>query len=277
MSTVSEFYDKYEQALPQLDPDVLSLICALEKNTDQYEILEHFVIKNPSLSSAILRVANSPFFGFENNVCSIKQAIMLIGTQNVKCLVLSHSIKGFLETVPIERRELIKQFWDREILASYIAKELSKSTISEPDVIFLGSLFYDIGLIVVLAVSENRKYDSITELLVCGEDISAIDDVIGFKIPELSLLIVKNWRFPQPIISTLDSLVCPKLDSIATGKRLLIVYSRIFANQTGSVDFRNLPLRLNFSSNINLGLDIGVASEAILIANKSYSFYRQTC
>src|SRR4051794_25454053 len=76
-------------SLPAIAVQVLEL--AQQAGVDLAEIAR-IISKDPALSSKILRTVNSSFYGRSQNVSTISHALVILGLQSVKTLVLGFSL-----------------------------------------------------------------------------------------------------------------------------------------------------------------------------------------
>src|SRR3990167_4402493 len=80
------------QSIPTL-PDMLSKInrMMLNPRTSAKEVAQ-IISSDPSITSKVLRVVNSSFYGFPNRISTITHAIVILGFNTVKSIVLSSTI-----------------------------------------------------------------------------------------------------------------------------------------------------------------------------------------
>ena len=82
--------------LPPLPSTVEELRNYIDSNGANLEInkIATIISKDPLLVAELLRLANSPFFGFSRQVSTIQQVISLLGINNIKNIVLANSLKS---------------------------------------------------------------------------------------------------------------------------------------------------------------------------------------
>ena len=84
-------------ALPTVVPRLLGILQDDEASVAEIAaVISH----DPSLTSKILRVANSAYYGFSGQVSDLRKAVMLIGLRMVKSLALSIPIVHRLPVGP---------------------------------------------------------------------------------------------------------------------------------------------------------------------------------
>ena len=82
--------------LPPLPSTVEELRNYIDSNGANLEInkIATNISKDPLLVAELLRLANSPFFGFSRQVSTIQQVISLLGINNITNIVLANSLKS---------------------------------------------------------------------------------------------------------------------------------------------------------------------------------------
>src|SRR6266566_3062133 len=146
-------------SLPAIAMDVLNLA-----QSDEVDIAEiaRIISRDPALSSKILRTVNSSFYGRAQSVSQVSQALVILGLQSVKTLVLGFSLVGNLhESKSKGFRHL--DYWKRSIYAATAAKTLAaRAQMVQAEECFLAALLQDIGMLVLDQVLKD-EYGAIYE------------------------------------------------------------------------------------------------------------------
>ncbi len=109
-------------------PEIPSIVNELNDITaDPYASandIAEIVNKSPSLTAVLLKIVNSAFYGLLNNVSSLDHALVILGFDEVKNIVLGFSIQNFFnkDATTIDRQ----RFWKHSIICSQIAKFLGR-------------------------------------------------------------------------------------------------------------------------------------------------------
>src|SRR5438045_1363652 len=81
-------------------------------------------LQDPALSSKILRTVNSSFYGRANTISTISHALVLLGLQAVKTLVLGFSLVGNLSKAKSKGFKHVN-YWRRSVYAATAARMLA--------------------------------------------------------------------------------------------------------------------------------------------------------
>src|SRR5438270_8392733 len=111
-------------SLPTIAMQVLDLA-----QRDEVDIAEiaRIISKDAALSSKILRTVNSSFYGRSQSISQVSQALVILGLQSVKTLVLGFSLVGNLKKQKSKGFNHL-DYWRRSIYAATAAKTLAAKT-----------------------------------------------------------------------------------------------------------------------------------------------------
>ena len=177
-------------------PAMLDKLVALRGNPDMSLMDVADVIGSDlGLSAAILKAANSPFFGSGRTLTSILQAVNLLGERNIVQLV--HGLLLRL-TLTSNSPPVIEQFWERTMHESAMAAALCEKLGRPSDECQTFALFRGCGIAVMLMRYPN--YERTLRLVTQARDrqISKIEqefhgtshDVVGY-------LVARTWNMPD--------------------------------------------------------------------------------
>jgi len=187
--------------LPTL-PSVASKLITLTSLEDTtLTDIAALVSQDISLSVKILKVANSAFYSFPQQIGSIKQAASILGTNAVRSLVLSFS---FL-TMKRGRHKTsfnFEKFWERS-LATGVAAKLILGRIENADIeeIFICGLLQNMGEL-ILARTLPQEYDEIIRITEEEKkDPSNVEtSQLGVSHAEVGYHVAKHWGFPESLL-----------------------------------------------------------------------------
>lgn len=134
-------------SLPTVYAHIVELIN--QPNTSAHQLGE-VISKDASLTVRLLRLVNSPFYGFSGKVEAVSRAVSLLGFNELSELTLGISVVRQFESIPSEQLDMEK-FWRHSIRCGLFAKVLA-GYLGEKDVekYFTGGLLHDIGRLVML-------------------------------------------------------------------------------------------------------------------------------
>ncbi len=164
--TENSFVDEIEKciasgevSLPVFNPTALKVQQELVKKEPDTNTLERLITGDQSLSSQILRMANSAFYRGLADVLSVKAAIVRLGMREVGRIVLLATSKNQFHSSDPEINELIKKLWRHSAGCALAAHWLAKRCKFEElmSQAFFAGLLHDVGKLFVLMVIERLK------------------------------------------------------------------------------------------------------------------------
>ena len=104
--------------LPVIASDIITLTTGKESTLSD---IDHLLANDTDLSAKILKVSNSTFYSFPQQISSIKQALSILGIKAIRDLVLSFS---FLTMKAGKKRGHFnfENFWNRSLAGAVAAK-----------------------------------------------------------------------------------------------------------------------------------------------------------
>jgi diguanylate cyclase (GGDEF)-like protein len=130
--------------------------------------LSQFLMHDPSLAADMLRAANSALYGFPRTISTVDRAVILLGAQRVRNLVLCRAVTGMVPTERVKGFPLTR-FWQaslRRAAAGLALARRSDVTKEVADTCFAVGLCQDLGLLVSM-ISDPRlaqRYATIIEM-----------------------------------------------------------------------------------------------------------------
>lgn len=198
MTTKDDILSKLHQ-LPAIPAVVQEIISSFRNPDLDIPTLAHKIAQDQALSAKALRVANSSFYGLPRKVGSIHDAVVVVGFNAVRSLVLS---AGFLHAFPpasggqFDRRA----YWERSFRVAVYAKELARCLRHDPQMAFTAGLFYDIGELVLDVCIQKQFTGMLEKQKTSGLELTEIErSELGCDHAEIGAEVVRRWNFPPAI------------------------------------------------------------------------------
>ena len=155
---------------------------------------------DPILASAILRLANSPFYGFARKIGKVQDAAVLLGVHSLKQIVISFSlVKSFNDsetsTTGLNRTGL----WRHSVAVAVVAKMLAEHTGHNPDDAFIAGMLHDVGQFILeqCLVEEYAKVLEYRNENECGLHF-AERKLLGIDHGQVAAAAIRKWKLPEP-------------------------------------------------------------------------------
>jgi len=167
--------------------------------------IANLISQDIALSSKVLRVANSAFYSFPQQIASLNQAVSILGTNAVRSLVLSFS---FLSMKGRHKHSLFdfEQFWERSFVEASAAKLiLEQIANADAEEAFTCGLLQNIGQL-IFAITLHSDYDLVLQKIAAGESGNVSDEegleqeTIGSTHSIIGYEVTKAWGLPESLI-----------------------------------------------------------------------------
>lgn len=193
MTQVSSF-----PSMPVAAEKLLALLSDPETEVSQVEAALRL---DAGLTANVLKMTNSAYFGLPSKIGSVKQAVVLMGSQKLVQLVLASCVHSVMEK-PVAGYDLAPgELWRHAIAVSVAAEALVEELkIPGADVAFTAALLHDVGKLVLggFVKDELENLENLATGKISFE--AAEQGVLGTNHAEVGSLILKSWSFPPEIV-----------------------------------------------------------------------------
>ena len=164
--------------------------------------ISNVLSKDQSLSSRILRLVNSPFYGVMSKVDTLSRAVTIVGTVEITNLAMGISITSTFNDISSELVNM-HDFWEHSLAVGILAKILAtQNRMPAQERLFVGGLLHDIGRLVLL-----KHYSGISSKMLiyaASRPVNANDletRCFGFSHSELGGRLLEEWKVPRALAS----------------------------------------------------------------------------
>lgn len=196
---VEDFVDQINDlpVLPEIGRKIIAIADSPKPNVQE---ISELIQKDPAITAKILKLINSGYYTLRQQVISIRQAVILLGLQQVRNVVITMlAVNHFIENDNAPIRHL--DFWNHSLGVATIAQVLGKKFgFNDTGDLYLAGLLHDIGKLVIetyAPIDMNWIIRTIDRSNVPMYDAEL--KVLGFTHAEVGGLIVARWMFPDRI------------------------------------------------------------------------------
>ena len=186
--------------LPTL-PEVVIRVAEMVNNPhasakDLGKIIAHDQVQ----TARLLKLVNSSYYGFPRDITKVTTAIVVLGFNSIRQLLLSSAVFEMFENEKIDgfrRIELLRHAVATAIASRTIGKYLAHPELEE---LFVAGLLHDIGKVVMDSYF-HEEYATVIERAV-EEEItfhSAERDLLDYDHTIVGQMLAKHWRLPEKL------------------------------------------------------------------------------
>ncbi len=188
-------------ALPAIAVEVASLID--NPNTSVSRITQ-VISADQVLTAKVLKIANSPFYGFQKKISTLDFAIMVLGFDSLKEILISVSLISAFK----KRQDKYfnsREFWEHSLASGIAARTLARQLgyrISGES--FIAGLLHDIGILVThqyFYEDYKRIVETVTEGKATFEDTE--QGVLFATHGEIGGWLAERWNLPDQLIEAI--------------------------------------------------------------------------
>lgn len=190
------------KALPVLSPLASKILKMCEDDKVHAKSLAQLIAQDPGMVAQILFMANSAYYGgMRHKVTSMMQGVTLLGFSTIAHLALSFCFYRLVKDLRNSNRSGMDHvgYWRRSIFASSAGQALGHHlSFPDPELVFLGSLLQDIGILVLNEVVPEKigtLYENAGDghLLLPQLEL----EHLGVDHPQVGAWLAHHWELPK--------------------------------------------------------------------------------
>lgn len=166
------------------------------------EDIGKIIAHDPGLAARLLKIANSPLYGLSTEISTISRAVTILGTKQLRDLVLSTTASHAFDGIPNELISL-QEFWKHSLYCGLLAQKLAKmSKMTKDESMFIAGLLHDVGQLVMFNRMPEKSRQALLLVLEGTEDLEmyqAEQQIFGFDHTQVGAELVKNWHLPADL------------------------------------------------------------------------------
>jgi putative nucleotidyltransferase with HDIG domain len=189
--------------LPSLPEFYVELMREMQTENASIEHISQIIGRDPGISAKILQLVNSAFFGVPRHVSTPDEAVMFLGLETVKAIVLSLHLFASFDRAKVKAFDL-RKLWQHSWSASLLAKKVclaGSRDLKKAEQAFTAGLLHDIGKLVLAA----NLPDSFQQALAMARNpsvslLEAERATFGATHAEVGAYLLALWGIPQPVV-----------------------------------------------------------------------------
>lgn len=183
--------------IPPLPDLVARLLGLLNKQETEPRDLEQLLQNDQVLVAKMLAMVNSPFYGLNRTIRTIKEAVMVLGFRGVRSLVLATSTAKFLQRDFGWYGHEPKGLWLHAVCVASGSRHLARRCNMSPDdaeQLFVGGLLHDIGKLLLVPYLQEGPEIVTESSIVEYERVT-----VGLDHTEAGALVTAKWNLAPEI------------------------------------------------------------------------------
>jgi len=191
--------------LPSL-PQIVVRVMELTEDPDSTAFdINEVLRQDQNMTAQVLRMANSIYYGYSRRIATVTDAIVLIGFNAVRSIVLAASVSKILKKELSGYAMGEGELWNHSQCAAVFARLLAKKKkIRAVELAYTATLLHDIGKLVLNSYVSETYQDV---LKIVNEEKITFDEaehrVFGFSHPVVGGKVAEKWNLPGDLVEAI--------------------------------------------------------------------------
>ena len=184
--------------LPEIPSIVFELNEVIANPLSSAEDIAQVVQRSPSLTALLLKIVNSPFYGFPSKIDKISLAVTLIGTREISGLALGISIISMFNNIPKEILSMYS-FLRHSLACGIISRILAAhKSIPQTEQLFVSGLLHDLGRLILYSYFPEESLNILSRARLSDRLLyQQENDYLGCNHTDLVKQLLQEWKLPM--------------------------------------------------------------------------------
>ena len=193
------------ESFPSLPSTVAEVINVAGDPESSANDLAQAILPDQSMCVSILKLANSALYGRPQKIGSLEKAIMVLGFNEVKDLVLSKGVISSFHNILRQNKKEVNAFWDHAFTCGLAARIIAEHMELVSGQFFMGGLIHDIGKLAIL-MTFPEEYEASRWMVGFSDQDKLIAEERAFGVSHQTVgrRILEKWNFPPALLMDLE-------------------------------------------------------------------------
>ncbi len=164
--------------------------------------LTELIRSDASLSSELLRRANSALYGLRQQVDSIERAVTMLGLDQIRALAMTLGIGDYVKAAL--RLTMLRRCWQHSLGCALLAEELTETTDIRPDQAYTAGLLHDVGRLALLVKYPEPYADLLSVVIENNFNLMQSErDLFDVDHCQAGAWLAGEWNFPKELVEVI--------------------------------------------------------------------------
>ncbi|MBI4806144.1 MAG: HDOD domain-containing protein [Desulfovibrio sp.] len=162
--------------------------------------------RDQGLTAKILTMANSAFYGLQQEVTTVSRAIAVLGLNEVRALVLAVGVKALTKSKHFPQEFKVDEYWEHQLSVALIARHLAPLMGGlDGDNLFTAGILHDLGkLLTALHSAEDWRAIQALTLAKHIPYSEAEEEHWGIEHGMIGSMVMGTWNLPGDLIEPVN-------------------------------------------------------------------------
>jgi len=165
--------------------------------------ISNIISEDQAVAAMVLKIVNSAAYGFYNRIGDLQHAIVILGLNEIKSLVLATSMYKVVNEFKSSSAFDMQEFWKHSIGCAISARVLAETAdLKSPEDVFTAGLLHDIGKLIHAAYLREEFDGVVANVVETGSQMSASEKkILGFDHAQTGSALAEKWRLPRETVN----------------------------------------------------------------------------
>lgn len=189
--------------LPTLPTVYVKLSHLLDAEDSSIRMISNIISDDQAVAAMVLKIVNSASYGFYNKIGDLQHAIVILGLNEIKSLVLATSMYKIVKQFKSGSAFNMQEFWKHSIGCAILAKVLAETAyIKDPEDVFTGGLLHDIGKLIHATYLREEFESAVANVVETGYQMFESEEkILGFNHAWTGSALAEKWRLPRRTVN----------------------------------------------------------------------------
>ncbi len=196
LKIIKDYLTSSKAVLPVFNATGMKIQREAAKAEPDTTVIERMITCDPSLTSQVLRIANSAFYKGLNKVSTVRSAIVRLGSREIANIAILVSQKRQFSSKDPFINDRMRNLWRHSvgcaISAQWIVNRTGLRQLSQEA--FTAGLLHDMGKLLILTVTDAVRRDGTLQQMPSDQLLNEVMDSFHCRFGEALL---KHWNLPE--------------------------------------------------------------------------------
>lgn len=223
--------------------------------------LKQVISLDPVLTGQVLKLINSAYYSLVNEVTSLTRAIIMLGINTIKNLVLSLSVMKNIKNEDTFQAFTIDEFWAHSICVGVTAKLIATATnvpVLEREEFFLAGLLHDLGKIPLNICFPHDYFSTMNLVKKARLPLYDVEQkILGISHCVVGGMIAEKWALRGNLSDALNYHHTPDHKDISGNRKFLgiITLADLYAHMMNIQDWDDIADLEKLTSRVGIDID----------------------
>jgi len=189
--------------LPSMPKLYMSLLKELKSSDASTKSIGNIISKDLGMTAKILKLVNSAYFGIRRHVQSPEEAVMFLGLNTIKAIVLSTEIFSQYDETRLKNFSLGK-LYEHSVTVGSFAKVIAESEVENKKNIgdsLMAGMLHDLGKLILIDNLPDQYSIVLEQVRNDGKLVWKVEqEVFGVSHAEVGAYLLGLWGLPDDIV-----------------------------------------------------------------------------